>query len=205
MLYDFISQNYSKGDPIFLSDISGYSRDYIRQEMKRLTDEGKLERLYNGVYFLPYITILGTKGKISIDKYLKAKYLINKDTSIGYYTGLKLANMYGFTTQNPAIIEVCTNVATTSQRKKEFDGYQIIEYMPVTEIDNYNVSSLRFLDLMTTIDQYSEIQGDEYKNKLKEFVKKTNVDFEIVKKYLPLYPAKTYKNIYDGGLMNELV
>ena len=205
MLYNYINENYSKGDPIFLSDISGYSKDYIRQEMKRLTDEGKLERLYNGVYFLPYTTILGTKGKISIDKYIDVKYLENNKTTIGYYTGLKLANMFGFTSQNPAVIEICTNVATTSQRKKEIDGYQIIEYKPVTEINNDNVSALRFLDLISNIDQYSEIQGDEYKNKLKEFVKKTKVDFNEVKKYISLYPAKTYKNIYDGELMNELV
>ena len=205
MLYDFISENYSKGDPIFLSDITGYSKDYIRQEMKRLTDDGKLERLYNGVYFLPYTTILGTRGKISIDKYINAKYLTSNNKIIGFYTGLKLANMFGFTTQNPAIIEVCTNAATTAQRRKEIDGYQIIEYKPVTEINNDNVSALRFLDLMTTIDQYSEIQGNEYKNKLKEFINKTKVNFNEVKKYLPLYPAKTYKNIYDGGLMNEMV
>lgn len=205
MLYDFISENYSKGEPIFLNDISGYSKDYIRQEMKRLTDEGKLERLYNGVYFLPYTTILGTKGKISIEKYINSKYLINNDETIGYYTGLKLANMFGFTTQNPATIEVCTNVATTTQRKKEIDGYQIIEYKPVAVINDTNVSALRFLDLMANIDQYSEIKEGEYKNKLKQFVKKTKVDFNEVKKYVSLYPAKTYKNIYDGDLMNELV
>lgn len=205
MLYDYLCEKYSKGDPIFLSSITGYSKDYIRQEMKRLTDEGKLERLYNGVYFLPYTTILGTKGKISIDKYINAKYLMRNNKIIGYYTGIKLANLYGFTTQNPATIEVCTNVATTTQRKKEINGYRIIEYKPFTQINEDNASALRFLDLMSNIDQYSEIQGIEYKNKLKEFVKKTKVDFNEVKKYLSLYPAKTYKNIYDGGLMNELV
>ena len=118
MLYDYISKNYGKGDPIFISNLSGYSKDYIRQEVKRLTDIGKLERLYNGVYFLPYTTVLGTKGKISIEKYIEAKYLTDNDKTIGYYTGLKLANMYGFTTQNPAAIEICTNVATTAQHKK---------------------------------------------------------------------------------------
>lgn len=205
MLYDYLSENYSNGDPIFLSDISGYSKDYIRQEMKRLTDEGRLERLYNGVYFLSYTTILGTKGNISMDKYIEAKYLTNNNKTIGYYVGLKLANMFGFTTQNPAIIEICTNVATTYQRKKNINGYQIIEYKPVAEIKNSNVSALRFLDLITSIDQLSEIKGDECKRKLQEFVKKTNVNFDEVKKYLSLYPAKTYKNIYDGGLMNELV
>ena len=46
MLYDYLLENYKNGEPIFLSELSGYSKDYIRQEMKRLTDEGKIERKY---------------------------------------------------------------------------------------------------------------------------------------------------------------
>ena len=43
MLYQFLLDNYEKSEPIFLSEINGYSKDYVRQEMKRLTDEGKIE------------------------------------------------------------------------------------------------------------------------------------------------------------------
>ena len=73
MLYDYLLENYEEGEPIFLSELPGNSRDYVRQEMKKLVDEGKLERLYNGVYYLSYTTILGTKGKISVDKYVDKK------------------------------------------------------------------------------------------------------------------------------------
>ena len=54
-------------------------------------------------------------------------------------------------------------------------------------------------------DKYSELSGEELKNKLKEFVTIIGVDFEQVKKYLSLFPDRVYKNIYHGGLMNELV
>ena len=124
MLYDYLIENYEEGEPIFLSEIPGNSRDYVRQEMKKLVDEGKLERLYNGVYYLSYTTILGTKGKISVDKYVDKKYLNNK--SNGYITGLQLANLYGFTTQNPSCIEVCSNEATTKQRKLNIDGRDLV-------------------------------------------------------------------------------
>ena len=63
MLYDYILKNYEKDEPIFLSELPGDSRDYVRQEMKKLVDDGKLERLFNGVYYLSYTTILGTKGE----------------------------------------------------------------------------------------------------------------------------------------------
>ena len=75
MLYDYILENYEKDEPIFLEELPGRSKDSIRQEMKHLTDEGKLERLYNGVYYISYVSILGTKGKVSIEKYVDKKFL----------------------------------------------------------------------------------------------------------------------------------
>ena len=173
--------------------------------MKRLTDEGKIERLYNGVYYRSYTTILGTKGKVSVDKFIQKKYLeVNGKTS-GYITGIQLANMYGFTTQNPSCYEVCSNEASTKQRKLDIDGRQIIVYKPVTTVSKENKGALQFLDLMSTIDKYSEISGNEFSKRLREFVAMAGVNFELVKTYISLYPDRVYRNIYQGGLMNELV
>lgn len=205
MVYDYIIENFKKGEPIFLSELPGESKDYLRQEMKKLVDEGKLERLYNGVYYLPYITILGTKGKISVDKYIEKKYLETDGKVSGYITGLQMANKYGFTTQNPACYEVCSNEASTKQRKQEIDGNTIVVYKPVADINEENKTALQFLDLMSVLDKYSEISGAELVNKLKKYVETVGIDFSIVKKYLPLYPDRVYRNIYEGGLMGELV
>lgn len=205
MVYDYIIENFKNGDPIFLSELPGESKDYLRQEMKKLVDEGKLERLYNGVYYLSYITILGTKGKISIDKYIEKKYLKTDGKVSGYITGLQMANKYGFTTQNLACYEVCSNEASTKQRKQEIDGNTIVVYKPVADINEENKTALQFLDLMSVLDKYSEISGAELVNKLKKYVETVGIDFSIVKKYLPLYPDRVYRNIYEGGLMGELV
>lgn len=205
MLYDYILKNYEKDEPIFLSELPGDSRGYVRQEMKKLVDEGKLERLFNGVYYLSYTTILGTKGKMSIDKYVDKKFIKSNGRVTGYITGIQLANMYGFTTQTPACIEVCSNEATTKQRKLCIDGRNLIVYKPITEITKENQTALQFLDLMTTIDKYSEISGNLLRMKLKEFVNILNVDFSIVKRYIALFPDRVYRNIYQGGLMGELV
>ena len=205
MIYDYIINTYKNGDPIFLEELPGNSKDYLRQEMKKLVDKGKLNRLYNGVYYLPYMTILGTDGRISIDRYIEKKYLsVNGETS-GYVTGLQLANNYGFTTQNPACYEICSNAATTKQRKQTIDGNTIIVYKPVENITKVNKSALQFLDLMTVIDKYSEVSGSELNNKLKKYVDAENVDFSQVKELLPLYPDKVFRNIYMGGMMGELV
>ena len=205
MLYDYILKNYEKGEPIFLTELPGDSRDYVRQEMKKLTDMGKLERLFNGIYYLPYTTILGTKGKMSVEKYVDKKYIYANGEVSGYVTGIQLANEYGFTTQNPAFIEVCSNEATTKQRKLNIDGRNLIIYKPITEITAENQTALQFLDLMTNIDKNSELSGESLKNKLQEFVKSLNIDFASVKKYIALFPDWVYRNIYQGGLMGELV
>ena len=205
MLIDYIEKNYDLDEPIFLSDFKNVNSESLRQEMKKLVDDGKLVRVYNGVYYQAYKTKLNTLGKLSIDKYILKKYLVCDNNLIGYITGLSLANKYGFTTQNPSVIEVCSNNASTKQRKYEVDGYNIIVYKPVDVINNDNLSSLQFLDLMTNIDKYSELDREELKVKLKEFIKKTNVNFNLVKKYIIFYPDRIYKNLYEGGLMNELL
>uniref|UniRef100_UPI004055D08C hypothetical protein n=1 Tax=Agathobacter sp. TaxID=2021311 RepID=UPI004055D08C len=205
MLYDYIIANYQKDEPFFLVELPGKSREAVRQEMKKLTDEGKVVRLYNGVYYLSYKTILGTKGRVSVDKFIKKKYLEANGETTGYITGIQLANMYGFTTQNPSCYEVCSNEASTKQRKLDVDGRQIIVYKPVVDISEENKGALQFLDLMSTIDKYSEVNGDEFTAKMREFIRKAEVDFEQVKKYISMFPDRVYRNIYQGGLMNELV
>ena len=58
---------------------------------------------------------------------------------------------------------------------------------------------------MSTIDRYSEVSGDEFAVKIKNYISIVDVDFEQVKKYLSLFPDRVYRNIYQGGLMSELV
>lgn len=201
MIYEYIMNNFKKGEPIFLNEIPGSSKEVVRQEMKRLTDEKKIERLYNGVYYIPYKTILGTEGKVSIDQFIEKKYL----SVGGYLTGLSLVNKYGFTSQNPSVYEICSNEASTKQRKLDIDGNNLIVYKPLSIITKDNIRELEFLSLMSIIDKYSELSGLEYRNKLREYVNKVGINFIIVKEYISLFPAIVYKNIYEGGLMRELL
>lgn len=205
MLCDYLITHYEKGEPIFLEELPGTSRDYVRLQMKRLTDEGFVERVYNGVYILAYTTILGTAGRMSIDKYIEKKYLMAGGEVSGYITGLQLANSYGFTTQNPSCYEICSNEATTKQRKLNVDGRTLIIYQPQFPVTSENRASLQFLDFMSSIDRYSELSGDALKKKLLSFVNAISPDFELVKKYLPSFSDRVYRNIYEGGLMGELV
>lgn len=177
----------------------------MHNEIREKYDEGKIKRLYNGVYYIHYTSILGTEGKVSIKKFIEKRYLSNDDNVYGYYTGITLANMLGFTTQNPACYEICSNAATTKQRKLNVDGVNMIVYKPLVNVTKDNYKELQFLDLMINIDKYSELNSRELIKKLKDYVNDYQINFKIVKEYLGLYPDKFYRNIYNGGLMNELV
>lgn len=131
----------------------------------------------------------GQNGKMSIDKYVDKKFIKSNGRVTGYITGIQLANMYGFTTQTPACIEVCSNEATTKQRKLCIDGRNLIVYKPITEIAKENQTALQFLDLMTTIDKYSEISGNFIENETKRIRKYPKCGFFYCKKIHCVIPG----------------
>lgn len=204
MLYEYICANFKPGEPIFIDELPAKSVSSLRVALKNLTDKGKLDRMCNGVYYLPYTTVLGTKGQVSIDTYIQKRFLLSNEKPQGFITGLLLANRFGFTSQNPSCIEVCSNKATTKQRKITVGKYNLIVYKPVAPITDKNISSMQFLDLMSTIDKYSEVTGKEFTDKLINFINMTKVDFNNVKEYIDMYPDKVYKNICKGGLSNAI-
>lgn len=61
MLYDYLVNNYEKGEPIFLMDIviKGMTEENIRYHLKKMTDEGIIDRFDSGIYYIPRINIFG--------------------------------------------------------------------------------------------------------------------------------------------------
>ena len=54
MLYEFLKDNYKEAEPIFFSDIviKGITKSAVNQQLKKLCDEGKLQKYENGIYYL---------------------------------------------------------------------------------------------------------------------------------------------------------
>ena len=54
-LYNYLLANYKENEPILSASlsISGISPTNMRQQLKKLTDSGKLKRFDSGVYYLP--------------------------------------------------------------------------------------------------------------------------------------------------------
>ena len=118
------SKKYKPNEPIFLADlrIEGMSRANLRQQIKKLTDAGKVKRFDNGVYFLPKKTIFKSGSQLPPEKVLECKYLRDKDKRCGYMSGLMFFNQMGLTTQVPMLYEVVSNKATKNTGRHLWQG-----------------------------------------------------------------------------------
>lgn len=203
-VYSYIEKNYQPNEPIFMSDlnIQGIKPVSVRQQIKKLTEAGKLKRFDAGIYYIPKKSIFRSGSTLSIDEVIKRKYLIDGKNCCGYVGGLLFANQLGLTTQVPAVYEVYTNKATTDYRETRLASFRVIIRKPSCEINEKNVNTLQFLDLLKEIVDVTEINGIELTSRLLNYMKENNISFEHMSEFLPYYPERIYKNMYEVGLLN---
>lgn len=204
IVYEHLRQNYAVNEPIFLSDIRipNMKDVAIRQQVKKLTVDGRLKRFDTGIYYLPKKSMFRSGSVLSIEEVIKKKYLTDGSRRCGYLGGMLFANQLGITTQVPVVYEVYTNKATTGYRETQLANLRVILKKPCVEIDDQNANILQFLDLLKEIVDISELDGAELTDRLLDYMKKKKIGFESMKQYLSYYPERIYKNMYEVGLLN---
>lgn len=203
-VYEYIENKYKPNEPIFLAelDIPDMKPISVRQQMKKLTEEGRLKRFDAGIYYIPKKSMFRSGSTLSIDEVIRKKYLQDGVNRCGYVGGILFANQLGLTTQVPALYEVYTNKATTEYRETRLANLRVILRKPYCEIDTENAETLQFLDLIKEVVDISEVDGEELTKRLLGYMKKKNIGFESLKPFLPYYPDRIYKNMYEVGLLN---
>lgn len=203
-VYEYIENKYKPNEPIFLAelDIPDMKPVSVRQQMKKLTEEGRLKRFDAGIYYIPKKSMFRSGSTLSIDEVIRKKYLQDGVNRCGYLGGILFANQLGLTTQVPALYEVYTNKATTEYRETKLANLRVILRKPYCEIDTKNAETLQFLDLIKEVVDISEVDGEELTKRLLGYMKKKNIGFESMKPFLPYYPDRIYKNMYEVGLLN---
>lgn len=203
-VYEYIENKYKPNEPIFLAelDIPDMKPVSVRQQMKKLTEEGRLKRFDAGIYYIPKKSMFRSGSTLSIDEVIRKKYLQDGVNRCGYVGGILFANQLGLTTQVPALYEVYTNKATTEYRETKLANLRVILRKPYCEIDTENAETLQFLDLIKEVVDISEVNGEELTKRLLGYMKKKNIGFESMKPFLPYYPDRIYKNMYEVGLLN---
>ena len=201
-VYSYIENNYQTNEPIFLSELNipGMKAVSVRQQMKKLTESGQLKRFDTGIYYIPKKSMF--RSGPSVDEVIRRKYLADGGNCCGYVGGILFANQLGLTTQVPGVYEVYTNKATTEYRETRLANLRVILRKPYCVIDEKNAATLQFLDLLKEIVDISEVDGEELTKRLIGYMKKKSIGFESMRQFLPYYPERIYKNMYEVGLLN---
>lgn len=207
MLYDYLKETYGENEPIFIADIQyeGMSMNCIRQQVKKMTDAGMLKRYDTGIYFIPKKSIFKSGSQISRDKVIERKYLKEDGQRCGYICGVMFANQLGLTTQVPMVCEVVTNKATNDYREVKLASSSVILRRPRVRVTDENFRLLQLLDLLKDIDFYAEQNAAERLARITAYMNAYRIRFSDLEKYLPYYPDKIYKNMYEMRLLNGVL
>lgn len=198
-LYEYLLDNYKENEPIFLADlqVDGMTRTNVRQQIKKLTDTGKVKRFDNGIYFLPKKTIFKSGSQLAPEKVLECKYLRDKDERCGYVSGLMFFNQMGLTTQVPMMYEVVSNKATNDYRETSLAKSRVIVRKPKVPVTEKNYKTLQFLDMLKDVDVYSEVTGKPLQDRLYRYMDDANLSISEMEPYFAYYPDKLYKNLVE--------
>lgn len=198
-LYEYLLDNYTENEPIFLADlqIDGMTRTNVRQQIKKLTDTGKVKRFDNGIYFLPKKTIFKSGSQLAPEKVLECKYLRDKDERCGYVSGLMFFNQMGLTTQVPMMYEVVSNKATNDYRETSLAKSRVIVRKPKVPVTEKNYKALQFLDMLKDVDVYSEVTGKPLQDRLYRYMDDAHLSISEMEPYFAYYPDKLYKNLVE--------
>ena len=152
--------------------------------IKALTDNGKLKRFDNGIYYIPKKSKLGGEVSIPPDVVVEKKYVFRNNKILGYYSGCTFANQIGISTQVPYIQEIVTNEMGNPIKKLDLGGRIFVLRKSRTEVTEDNVKVLQFLDLLKDIEMYAELKGEEMKECLSNYINNNKITKEIVDMYL---------------------
>ncbi len=207
MLKSYLLENYGYNEPIFLNDlkIEELSENAVRQSVKRLAENGFLERFDKGIYYIPKQD--GLLGKSYLDPVLviMRKYVKNESETYGYVTGMTFANQLGLTTQMPAIIEIITNREATNGRTVTVGNQKVrIKKAAITVSDN-NADILQLLDCVGQAEKYTELPMEETIEIMSAYVKRKGFTRKQLAGVSSVITGTTAKKLIEWGLVYEFV
>ena len=198
-------ENYGYNEPIFLNELSveGFSKNAIRQSVKRLTANGFLERYDSGIYYIPKSGGLLGKSYLDPSVVIMRKYVENKSNQYGYITGLSFANQLGLTTQMPAVIEIVTNREATNGRTVFLGNQRVRVKRSVIAVSDSNAELLQFLDSVGQAEKYTELTIEETVDILITYIRKKKFTKGQLSDVSSALTGATAKKMIEWGIIYE--
>lgn len=211
-VYEYILNEYGYDEPVFTKNlkaalINEMSYDTLRQNLKRLADEGLLIRVDRGTYYIPRKTSVLKTPRVNFNKVVYRKYIQpNNEQIIGYTCGINFANQLGATTQTATISTIVTNETGRPNEEVKKVGNVIIKLKKSkVEVNKNNYKFLQILDLLNDYEKISEepLNNRIYINILK-YLEDTYLTQKEYYECLLKYPKKTIAKAVELGLENAI-
>ena len=206
MLYEYIIKHYADGEPIFLEDIqiNGMNRPNFRQQIKTLTDNGKIVRCEKGIYCLPQKTRFNTVIGPSPEMIARYKYISRHGKTDGYFSGNTFANLIGLSDQVPMKKEIVSNNMAAIVREITIGRQTFIVRRTNVPISEDNAKTLQLLELLKNLDSYLDDNYDEAREKIRSYCLLNGITKADIDKYIREYPDSTFRNYYEMRLYDVL-
>ena len=201
--YNYLVKKYGFNEVILSNEISykDYSAPWIKKSIKKLCDDGKLIRFKRGVYYIPTTTVLG-KSKLDPRKVIIRKYIRQGDMTIGYFSGVSFMNALGLSAQMPNTMEIYTNDESARVREIPVGKQKLILRRSRTKINNQNVATMSFLELMNFTD--STFYNNERRKMVKDYINEKGITREMIAKYSKYYPDKAMRTMVESGIIYDV-
>ena len=206
MLFEYLEENYIPGEPIFTEDIhiEGMNRPNFIQQLKTLTDNGKIVRYEKGIYYIPKVTRFSRAAGPSPETVARYKYISRMGKTDGYYSGGTFANMIGLSLQVPMKKEIVSNNTAAIVREVRIGKQIFIVRRTNVPVSAENVHALQFLELLKNLDRYMDGSYREAREKIQNYALANHIQKADIDRYIRHYPDSTFRFYYEMRLDDVL-
>ena len=210
--YEVILDMYEYNEPIFTTDLQPVLNEQLdlkpsafRQTIKRLADNGQLEKVQDGIYFIPNPNSILKTQMVSVEKIVVKKFIKKNDCDVfGYKSGVYFANLLGLTSQTASVPTIISNKSKSNKREVKYYNKSIILKKPKVTVNECNYKLLQVLDLFNEFERLSEEPISYASKKVKIYLSDVKIPEKEIKKAVEVYPDKVKNILYETGVFNEL-
>ena len=206
MLFEYLKENYAPGEPIFTEDIhiKGMNRPNFIQQLKTLTDNGRIVRYEKGIYYIPKETRFGHAAGPSPETIAQYKYISRMGKTDGYYSGGTFANLIGISLQVPMKKEIVSNNTAAIVREVLIGKQTFIVRRTNVPVSTENIHVLQLLELLKNLDSYMDGDYNEAREKIAKYTQANKIQKTDIDRYIRYYPDSTFRFYYEMRLDDVL-
>lgn len=181
-------------------DLTASNAELItNNKLKRLFDDGKIERIGKGVYYVPKQTVFG-RVKPDYNKYAIDLLTKDNDEIIGYESGASFLNRIGLSSLVPREIEVVSN----NYRKKLPEACHITAKKPPALVTNENFRYLQVLDVVIGLNTF-HIDAENPTKILNSVISRNGLDpIKLAGYARKYYPQRILPKVIDIVIGDDL-